>query len=309
MSNEGDQMTCPWTWIDRTDALEAAANALSASRVIAVDTEYNSLHYFREKLCLVQIHDGQHAYLIDPMAGLDLSPLSGLFENSDVLKIFHAGDNDIRIIKRDYGSTFRNIFDTQKAASILGHHYLSLETLIREYLSVDFKKKKKIQRSRWEVRPLSVEQLHYASLDTFHLIPLYLALIKVLYERNLLGTAERAFQEIAEVMWHEKRLNPTGYKKLPGYHNLPEHEKHRLRNLYNWRYHKAQEIDLAPFLLLNDRLLMALARAEIDLTDPIAISQKTTCSTCFKYLNELIPLLPEHPQESRKQGIITPPQL
>ena len=63
---------------------------------------------------------------------------------------------------------------------------------------------RKPQRSRWEVRPLTQEQLHYASLDTFHLIPLYLALKEALQQRGLSEAAERAFLEITEVTWREK---------------------------------------------------------------------------------------------------------
>jgi len=289
-------MTCPWTWIDQPESLATAVKVLATSRMIAIDTEYNSLHYFREKLCLIQIHDGDHTYLIDPMAGLDLTPLAELFDNPSILKIFHAGDNDIRIIKRDYGFTFQNVFDTQRAAAILGHHYLSLETLIQEYLAVDFKKRKKTQRSRWEVRPLSEEQLNYASLDTFHLIPLYLALKQALQERNLTAEADRAFQDIAEVTWREKSFNPFGYKKMPGYYNLLDYQKLRLRNLYSWRYQKAQEIDRAPFLILDDRLMMILAQAEIDLTESSVISDKSHCGAFCRYVNELIPILQAQPQ-------------
>ncbi|MBN1546562.1 MAG: ribonuclease D [Syntrophaceae bacterium] len=288
-------MTCPWTWINQPDALERAAKVLAASGVIAIDTEYNSLHYFREKLCLIQIHDGDHTYLIDPLAGLDLRPLEPVFSSPAILKIFHAGDNDIRIIKRDYGFTFRCIFDTQRAAALLGHHYLSLETLIKEYLAVEFSKRKKTQRSRWETRPLTQEQLHYASLDTFHLIPLYLALKGALHQKGLGEIAEKAFQEIAEVTWREKIFNPIGYKRLPGYANLVDYQKQRLRNLYRWRYEKAREIDRAPFLVLDDRLMMILAQAEIDLMES-AVPDKSRCGAFCRYVNELIPILQESPQ-------------
>ena len=289
-------MHCPWTWIDQSESLTTACKVLAATGVIAVDTEYNSLHYFREKLCLIQIHGGHHTYLIDPLAGLDLTPLHDIFAHPEILKIFHAGDNDIRIIKRDYGFIFKNIFDTQKAAAILGHHFLSLENLIQAYLPVDFKKRKKTQRSRWEIRPLTDEQLHYASLDTVHLIPLYLALKEALNEKGLSETARKAFLGITEVTWREKTFNPFGYKKLPGYYNLPDHQKLRLKNLYRWRFHKAQEIDRAPFLILDDRLMMTLAQAEIDLTESNAIPDKSQCGAFCRYVNELIPILQAQPQ-------------
>ncbi len=289
-------MTCPWTWIDQPESLVTACKALAKAGMIAVDTEYNSLHYFREKLCLIQVHGSHHTYLIDPLAGLDLTPLHDLFVHPDILKIFHAGDNDIRIIKRDYGFVFHNIFDTQKAAAILGHHFLSLETLIQACLSVDFKKRKKTQRSRWEIRPLTEEQLHYASLDTVHLIPLYLSLKEALNQKGLSETARKAFLDITKVTWHEKTFNPFGYKKLPGYHSLPDHQKQRLKNLYSWRYHKAREIDRAPFLIMDDRLLMSLVRMDLDPAESTAISQKSLCGSFCRYLNEVLPILQQQPQ-------------
>jgi len=288
-------MACSWSWIDQPAALDSAGKVLSACHMIAIDTEYNSLHYFREKLCLIQIHGENHSYLIDPLAGLDLTPLAKIFSNPGVLKVFHAGDNDIRIIKRDYGFEFRNIFDTQRAAAILGHRYLSLETLIQEYLTIDFKKRKKTQRSRWENRPLSEEQLHYASLDTLYLIPLYHALRTAIHRSGQDETAAKAFRGIAEATWREKSFNPFGYKKMPGYQGLQDQQKQRLRNLYAWRYRKAQETDRAPFLILDDRGLMSLARAEIGLENASGFAERPTCSAFCRYFHELLPILQEQP--------------
>ena len=92
---------------------------------------------------------------------------------SHIVKILHAADNDIRLLKRDYKFNFKNIFDTHRAALLLGFQQLSLEKMIKEFVGVDLKKNKKIQRSRWDNRPLTEEQLEYAAQDVIYLPALY----------------------------------------------------------------------------------------------------------------------------------------
>ena len=283
-------MSFPWVWVDQQDRLDAACDSLSAFDIIAIDTEYNSLHYFKEKLCLIQVHSTQQTYLIDPFAFTSLEPLGMIFADPKILKVFHAGDNDIRIIKRDYNCSFNNIFDTQRAASLLGHHFLSLEALVQDYLPVVFKKKKKIQRSRWETRPLTEEQLNYASFDTLYLIPLYQALKEKLLEKGLYDEAQKIFSDITGVTWREKSFNPLGYRRFAGYTDLEEHQKQCLKRLYRWRHNKARTTDRAIFMIAKDELLLDMARLDPTITLP---SDKAFAQIFSQYLHELIPLLQE----------------
>jgi len=144
-----------WLWVDSVAKVAEAMADMDQSSLIALDTEYDSLHYFREKLCLVQIRAAKRTYVLDPLNGIDLSFLRSYLANPRLLKITHAGDNDIRILKRDYGFEFNNLFDTQRAAHILGCRYLALSHIVGHYLGVEIKKSKEMQRSKWEVRPLS----------------------------------------------------------------------------------------------------------------------------------------------------------
>jgi len=283
-------MSLPWIWIDQQDMLDDACDTLSTFDTIAIDTEYNSLHFFKEKLCLIQVHSPRQTYLIDPFAFPSLKPLEGIFANPKILKIFHAGDNDIRIIKRDYNCSFQHIFDTQRAASLLGHRFLSLETLVQEYLSVTFTKKKKMQRSRWEIRPLTEEQLQYASFDTVYLIPLYEILKEELLQKGLYDEAQKIFSAMAGVTWREKNFNPVGYRRFAGYTDLEEHQKRRLKRLYRWRHNKARTTDRAAFMIANDELLLDIARLE----PAMFLSSGQILSRIFpQYLQELTLLLQE----------------
>lgn len=250
-----------WTLVDTSEKLVNVERSIREATVIALDTEYDSFRYFREKLCLLQIQTEEKTWLIDPLVpGLDLSFLGNMLNNPEILKIFHAGDNDIRILKRDYGFSFRNIFDTHRAASLLGFRLLSLSTLLETQLGVALEKK--MQRSRWDIRPLSEQQLDYAALDTAHLTELYRKLNAELHEKGLEKEAKRLFEEIAAVVWRPRVLDRPGYRNIAGYAQLTTEQKERLRLLYRWRFEKAEEINRACFMLLPDTQLIGLARLE-----------------------------------------------
>jgi len=251
-----------WTWVDTLVKRRYAEKEIKASPVLCIDTEYDSFRYFRDKLCLVQIKAEKRTYLFDPLNDMDISFLADPFANSAILKILHAGDNDIRLLKRDYGFAFKNIFDTHRAAAILGCHYLSLSTLIGQYLGIDLEKKKKIQRSQWDKRPLSEEQLQYAVLDTAYLRPLYEKLVAEIYAKGLGKEALRAFADIAAVTWQEKMLDIQGHKKIKPYAFLSADQKKSLKLLWSWRFQKARNLNRAIFMILSDQELVNLTKIE-----------------------------------------------
>ena len=252
-----------WLWVDAKQKLSKVRDDIEGSPVIAIDTEYDSFRYFREKLCLLQIGTEQRIYLIDPLdTAMDLSFLCGVFANPNQVKVIHAGDNDIRILNRDYGFEFANVFDTHRAAALLGSNHLSLSSVIEQYLGVRLEKPKKMQRSRWEKRPLTEEQLHYAVEDTRYLIPLYRRLNAEIEAKGLQWQAARAFEGIAAVRWAEKKFNLRGYRGIPGYDTLTAEKKRRLRDLYRWRFRKAQETNTARFMILSDQDLFDIAKTD-----------------------------------------------
>lgn len=119
-----------------------------------------------------------------------------------------------------------------------------------------------MQRSKWETRPLTEEQIHYAVQDTAFLKALYNRLEHEIQRRGLKRKAVKAFDTIAAVTWNEKLLNPQGYKNIKGYHSLTEHQKHYLMNLNCWRFQKAKETNRARFRILSDQALVDLAKTE-----------------------------------------------
>ncbi len=253
-------MSDTW-WVDSREILEEALRELNASAAVGLDTEYDSFRYFREKLCLIQLTNETRTYLVDPLAGFDLAGLGGLFADPAIVKVTHAGDNDLRILKRDYGFSFAGVFDTHRAASLLGDHQLSLSTLIGLHLGVQIDKKRSTQRSRWENRPLSAEQLRYAAEDTSYLLPLYRKLAADLRQKDLETEAQKLFEQMTAAEWREKRLNPLGHLYVEGYDTLTEDQRERLARLYRWRFEQAKRKNLAVFRVLSDPELVALCRS------------------------------------------------
>jgi ribonuclease D len=278
-----------WTFVDNAETLQTAEAKIKTATEIAVDTEYDSFRYFTEKLCLLQIQTGEETWLIDQMAGLDMAFMGEVFSNEAVLKIFHAGDNDIRILKRDYSFSFRNIFDTNRAASLLGVRQLALSRLLETYLGVVIEKK--MQRSRWDQRPLSVEQLDYAALDTAYLSALYHKLRDELIGKKLEKDANRIFAGVAEVVWRPRDIDQGGYRKLPGFRQLSPAQKERLRLLYSWRFEKAQKTDRACFMLLSDQQLVSLASIEDASAAKIVGPGRLTSSSAQRFGSEILHVL------------------
>jgi len=263
LNRQGDQAATdgPWIWIDGPEKMQAARRDILRSGALCIDTEYDSFRYFRERLCLIQIRDGATTYLFDPMASLDFGFLGQPFADPAVIKIFHAGDNDIRLLKRDYGFQFRRLFDTQRAAGMLGSQRLSLSAVIGQYLKIDLGKSKKMQRSQWDRRPLSDAQIHYAIRDTLFLFPLYETLSALLRERGMADQAEAAFAAMANVAWQEKTPHLRAPERIAGYEDLTAEQRSRLRRLFLWRFAKAREVDRSPFMVLSDQDLLRLCRS------------------------------------------------
>jgi ribonuclease D len=248
--------------VDTTVKRRQAEKDMQTSSILCIDTEYDSFRYFHDKLCLIQIKAEEKSYLFDPLNGVDLSFLAEPFADPAMLKVLHAGDNDIRLLKRDYGFAFSNVFDTHRAAAILGCHYLSLSTLIKQFLDIDLEKKKKIQRSQWDIRPLSEEQLRYAVLDTDYLKPLYEKLAAEIRTRGLEKEAAHAFAEITTATWQEKVFDVRGHTRIKAYPILTAAQKKRIQRLYRWRFQKARELNRAIFMILSEQDLVNLVRME-----------------------------------------------
>ncbi len=147
-------------WVDSVPALERMVVDLQKYPMLGVDTESNSLHAYQERVCLIQFSTHSTDYLLDPFPFENLDLLAPLFANPSIEKIFHAAEYDVICLKRDYGFTFTNLFDTMLAARILGMQAVGLASILEaEFgISVD----KKYQRANWGKRPIAQALREYA---------------------------------------------------------------------------------------------------------------------------------------------------
>src|ERR1041385_7892417 len=124
---------------------------------VALDTEADSLHSYREKLCLIQISvpaaisdRGYNDFIVDPLAGLDLEPLRRALEPKEI--VLHGADYDLRMLRRGLNFVAHKIFDTTIAARLLGIREFSLAALVKRYFGLELPKGS--QKANWAKRPL-----------------------------------------------------------------------------------------------------------------------------------------------------------
>lgn len=249
----------PPNYITSALALDELVEHLQDAPLIALDTESNSLYAYRERVCLIQLSTREQDYIIDPLKIRSLTPLTPIFADPKVEKVFHAAEYDLMCLKRDYGFTFRGIFDTMIAARICGYKNVGLGNLLNEIFQV--KPDKRHQLDNWGKRPLSAESLLYAQMDTHYLPALRDHFIGELKKRKALDEAREAFAEAADVLPARRVLfDPDGYWRIAIPNHLTAREIAVLRELYLLRERLAKKRDLPPFKVFTDKLIIHLAR-------------------------------------------------
>ena len=240
------------------EGLEDLLRALEGESHIAVDTEADSFYHYQEKVCLLQVTAGDRDWLIDPLADVDLEPLGEVLADPRREKIFHDGEYDVLILRREYGFRFRNLFDTRIAAAALGSESPGLASVLNHYFGLELDKSQ--QRSDWSRRPLSPQQVAYARLDTHYLIPLAERMRESLDERGRLMIVEGECARLEEMEPPDRGFHPDEFVRLKGARGLRPKSLRALRELYAWRDGQARERDVPPFKVLAHGALVAVAR-------------------------------------------------
>ncbi|HLD94979.1 MAG TPA: HRDC domain-containing protein [Anaerolineales bacterium] len=238
--------------------LKQLAERLSRKAMLGVDTESNSLHAYKERLCLLQFSTDKEDAVVDPLTVEDLSPLSAIFANPEIEKIFHAAEYDLIVLNRDYGFPIVNIFDTMIAARILGHKRVGLGNLLEEEFGI--KLEKKFQRADWGERPLRRELLEYARMDTHHLIELRDHLKQELEDRGRWELAKEDFERLPHLV-AETEPQVQDVWRIKGARDLNPRQAAILQELAIYREAKAASADVPLFKVIGDSTLTAIAVA------------------------------------------------
>lgn len=242
---------------------------MAQARFIAVDTEFMRENTFWPELCLIQVADENEAAAIDPMAdGIDLSPLLDLMTaNEDVLKVFHAGGQDIEIVHNLTGRTPHPLFDTQIAAMALGQgEQVGYSNLVDQWLGVNLDKGARF--TDWARRPLDKRQIDYAIGDVTHLANIFPKMLDKLIKTGRGDWLDHEMERLAD---------PRNYVTEPGdawlrvkIASRKPDVLGRLRALAAWREHEARTKNLPRGRIVKDETLADLAlhppRSQADLS-------------------------------------------
>ena len=235
--------------------LAEVAALLSRQSEIAVDMEMDSLHHYREKVCLVQVSTRQQSWLIDPLALTSLEPLAAPLANPDIIIVMHGSDYDIRSLHRDYGIEVTNLFDTMIAARFLGITEFGLAALLKARFGIELDKK--YQKADWSKRPLSREMCAYAAADTSDLLPLYDQFRAELEQKNRLAWLEEEGRALCQARISEKDGPLFLYCKGAG--KLRGRTLAVLEELLQLRDRQAELLDRPPFKVLSADTLIEIA--------------------------------------------------
>lgn len=240
--------------VNDTDTLNNCIEKLKCSREVAVDTESDSLFVYYEKVCLIQISADGQSYVIDPLETGDLSILNDIFSDPRILKIFHAAEYDLMCLKRDFGFSFTNLFDTMVAARMLGRKEIGLGALLESEFDIHLDKH--YQKANWGVRPLSREMLQYAVSDTRFLSALKDKLWAELVQRSMDDMAAEDFERLCQIHAAPSEPHEPVWWKVNGGVELQPAEQAALQGLCEFREKEAQVRDLPPFKILSNNALV-----------------------------------------------------
>lgn len=257
MTQPKDAGNTDFELIENDTQLKNLTNQLKTASVIALDTEADSFHHYRPKICLIQVtFDGQTA-IVDPLAALNIAPF--LKELAKKELIIHDAGYDLRMLKASFGFKPKNgVFDTMLAAALSGLPSVGLSALLEEVLGM--KVAKGHQKADWSKRPLPAHLLKYAAEDTF-----FLAQIREYLEAKLrkLGRSdwhtESCQQAVKAAAVDKEAADPGSEWRIKGMGTLSFKVMAFVREVWYWREAIAQKTNIAPFMICRNADIIKLA--------------------------------------------------
>ncbi len=256
------------TTITDQNTLNNFCEQCTKEKLLAVDTEFIRDSTYYPSLCLIQIAGNDFAGAIDPLAKLDMSPIWKLLLNKNILKIFHAGRQDIEIFFELMGEIPTPIYDTQIAAMFCGlGDQIGYEGLVNNFLGLSVNKQH--QFTNWLHRPLSKSQIDYAISDVTHLIKIFPLINKLIKDnkredwvsKELEHLSKKELYQISpDEVWKKIKLKNSNPKML----NL-------LKHLASWRENECQKRNIPRNRLIRDDVLINISFAKPKTIDELKI--------------------------------------
>lgn len=254
-------------YITDNTALAEVVALIRAEKLVAIDTEFTREKTYYPILSLVQIalttSQGQKLFVVDALSGVDLQPLVEIIFDKSITKIFHAALQDLQIFCYRSGiptegileSLEGSIIDTQIMANFCGFNFNSGYSSLAESI-LQKKIDKSLQRSDWQNRPLSPEQIEYALSDVLFLQEIYEIMLSQLREKNRQEWyAEEMTSFVRKIL---SESNENLFKNF-SFKGKTREQMTRLKNLLLWREEWAKKLDLPRQHFMRDYVIERIA--------------------------------------------------
>jgi ribonuclease D len=239
------------------DTAEGLVSHLQTSRqdilhpICAIDTEADSLHRYRESLCLIQFADRRQCVLIDPLAISDLSSLGSYLSVATVW--MHGADYDMTMFKRQFGALPAVVYDTQIGARLLGVRRFGLGDLVSHYFGIELSKSS--QKADWGKRPLSPKMIEYALNDVHYLLEMGDRIVIQLKEKGRYDWFEESCLAARQRVLDRDDTKEENWR-VQGSGKLEPYGLAYLRALWHWRDGEAKTWDRPSFMVAPNRQLL-----------------------------------------------------
>ena len=247
-------------FIDTHQTLQDACGAIGKCHTLCVDTEFHRENTYYAEFALMQIYGDGTCWIIDPINIADLTPLWDILCNPEIVKVFHAGRQDIEIFLQHAGQLPTPLFDTQIAAALLGYgQQIGFGNLVQRITKKSLRKGESF--TDWKARPLTDKQIEYAADDVIWLMPVYQHLRERLEATGRLSWLNEEQQAL---------LNPATYQmdhdtllwRVKGASKLKGRHLAVLQVLAAWREQAAQQRNIPRRRMISDDALLEIARRE-----------------------------------------------
>ncbi len=242
--------------ISSQEQLGEFISSLAPHPVIGLDTEADSLHSYYEKICLVQVSSPEGGWLIDPLAGLDLTDFYASLSRHRL--VIHGADYDLRLLGRHAAFKATDIFDTSIAARFLGLEQIGYAALVQKFFGVSLSKSS--QRANWGRRPLPPVMEEYALNDVRYLLPLGEIIENRLREMGRWEWYLQSRDQMVNNAREPRERDPDNAWRISGSSKLSPREAAVLRALWHWRESEASAWDRPTFHVISNERLLETAR-------------------------------------------------
>ncbi|MEE9295471.1 MAG: HRDC domain-containing protein [Phycisphaerae bacterium] len=254
--------------VQTADAFAEVCRCLGDAERVAFDAEFVAEDAYTAQVCLIQVATQERVWLIDPLAGFEVTPFWELVGDQRIEKVVHAGFEDLAISFHQTGQVPQNIFDIQIAAGLVGFDYpMSLLRLVRAVQGVKLPKSQTL--TNWRKRPLSAQQIRYAVEDVLHLLPIRSSIHERLQAMNRVEWAREEFARFSSPETYQSDVQEL-FHRIKGVGSLDRKGLAIARELAIERDKLARRFNRPPRVLLKDHLIIEIARHALTRREELA---------------------------------------